>query len=147
MTTEILTHPSRIKVPYTWSAGETLSRFFKALRDEQKILGIRCPRCQKVYAPPKKTCGTCFVECSEWLEVGPSGTLLSFTQASYVSPAHRSSKPFFGLIRLDGADTAFFHLLGETNLQSLKIGIKVSPVFAEKRTGSILDILYFRAAN
>lgn len=147
MTTEILTHPSRIKVPYTWSAGEALSRFFKALRDEQKILGSRCPQCRKVYVPPKKTCGICFIECLEWLEVGPSGTLVSFVQASYASPAHRSSKPLFGLIRLDGADTALLHLLGETNLQSLKIGMKVSAVFAEKRTGSILDIAYFKVAS
>ncbi len=144
---EILTHPSRIKVPYTWSAGEALSRFFKALRDEQKILGSRCLKCRKVYVPPKKTCGTCFVECSEWLEVGPSGTLVSFSQASYPSPAHRVLKPLFGLIRLEGADTSFLHMLGETNLQSLKIGVKVLPVFAEKRTGSILDIAYFKVIS
>ncbi len=43
--TEALTLKGQIKIPYTWSVGETGSRFLVALRDEQKILANRCPQC------------------------------------------------------------------------------------------------------
>lgn len=144
---ETLIHESRIAVPYTWSAGEVLSRFLKALRDERKILGTRCPGCGKVFIPPRKTCGGCFKACADWLEVGPRGTLLSFTQALYESPVHPRPRPLYGLILLDGAHTALAHLLGEAELSALKTGMKLEPVWAEVRTASILDILYFRPVS
>ncbi len=46
------------------------------------------------------------------------------------------------LIRLDGADTAFVHFVGETDAP--RIGSRVVAVFAETRSGSILDIAYFK---
>lgn len=141
---ENLVVESRIQVPYAWSAGETGSRYLKALRDERKILGNRCPGCRRVFVPPRKSCGDCFQECRDWQEVGPRGTLLSFTQALYDSLAHPASRPIYGLIRLDGADSALPHLLGEVELSALRIGARVEPVFAERRSASIMDILYFR---
>lgn len=141
---ELLVHESRIQVPYRWSAGEAGSRFLKALRDDKKLLATRCPECRKAYMPPRKSCGTCFAACGEWLEVGPKGTLLSYTQALYESPAHPRPRPLYGLIRLDGADTALLHLLGEASLEELSIGMRVEAVFAEARSGSILDLLHFR---
>ncbi len=141
---EPLVHESRIAVPYAWSAGEVLSRFLKALRDERRILATRCPSCRTVYVPPRKTCGACFKACGEWLEVGPRGRLESFTQARYDSPAHPRPRPIYGLIRLDGADTGLFHILDATTLEALRPGMTVEAVFAQDRKGSILDILYFR---
>ena len=140
-----LTHESGIKVPYSWSAGETLSRFLRALRDERKILGTRCPACRTVFVPPRKTCGTCFVDCGEWVEAGPGGVLESFTQARYDSAAHPGPRPIYGLIRLDGAGTSLLHLV-EGPLEDLRIGLRVEAVFASERTGSIRDILHFRRA-
>lgn len=142
--TEVLVHESRIAVPYEWSAGLVLSRFLKALRDERKILAVRCSGCRKVLAPPRKTCGLCFKPCSEWLEVGPRGTLETFTQALYPSPAQPRERPIYGLIRLDGADTLLPHLLGEAELATLRRGLRVEAVFAPRRSASILDILHFR---
>jgi hypothetical protein len=48
------------------------------------------------------------------------------------------------VIKLDGADTGFTHLLGEVDEKKLKIGLKVEPVFARERKGHILDIRYFK---
>lgn len=139
-----LVHESRIQVPYSWSAGTVLTRFLRSLRDDGAILATRCPACRKVFAPPRRSCGTCFADCGEWLEVGPGGTLVSFTQALYESPLHPGERPLFGLIRLDGADTSLLHRLGGAGLADLQPGMRVEPVFAEKRTGSILDIRHFR---
>ena len=136
MSEEVLVHEGRIAVPYAWSAGTVLTRFLKGLRDDKKILANRCPSCKKVYVPPKKTCGVCFTECADWREVGPKGTLLSFTQA-----LDQKERPFYGLILLDGADTGLLHRLAPGEYRS---GMAVEAVFAEARSGSILDISSFR---
>ena len=45
---ETMIQTGRIKVPYTWQAGETASYYFSQLRDEKKIWGKRCSKCRKV---------------------------------------------------------------------------------------------------
>ena len=47
------------------------------------------------------------------------------------------------LIRLDGADTALVHRV-KVNRATLRVGLRVMAVFAENRSGSILDIVHFR---
>lgn len=36
------------------------------------------------------------------------------------------------------------HLLGEVDLEQLRIGMRLQAVFKEERVGSILDIKYFK---
>lgn len=48
------------------------------------------------------------------------------------------------LIHLDGADTALVHFIGEAAPDALHIGMRVVAVFAESRSGHILDIAYFK---
>lgn len=138
----------RIAMPYRYFPGSVASRFFVELRDHQKIFGIRCTTCDIVYVPPEATCGRCFEQLEEWIEVGTQGFLETYTLTHYQLPIHPGPVPLMhGLIKLDGADTGFVHLLGEVNLQSIKIGMRMEAVFKEKREGTILDILYFRPAK
>ena len=138
-----LVHESRIKVPYQWSAGVVGTKFFKAIRDEKRILGTRCVKCAKVSIPPTKTCGLCFSVCADWAAVGPEGRVVSATQALYPSKAHAVDNPIFALIRLDGADTNLLHLLAGP-LEKVPIGSRVRAVFKEPRSGGILDIDHFQ---
>lgn len=142
----MLTQKGRIKVPYTWAAGEIASKFLISLRDEKRIYGIRCPNCRMVFVPPKKLCHRCFVPMEEWVEVSDEGVLDSFTIVHYSEPAiHPTEAPFaYGIIRLKGADTGIVHLIGEANLLQLEEGMKVKAVFKEKREGNYLDIKYFK---
>lgn len=135
-----LVYESRIKIPYAWSAGVWGSHFLSQLKDG-KIVGSRCPKCRKVFVPPKKNCGQCFARCGEWVDVGPEGELVSFTEPAYESPAHPVRRLVYGLIRLKGADTALLHLLAPG--LKLKIGMTVRAVFKQDRQGHILDILHF----
>jgi uncharacterized OB-fold protein len=58
---------------------------------------------------------------------------------------HTLPVPFgYGVIFLDGADTGFLHLLYEYDEAQLAEGLRVEPVFADERTGHMLDIKYFR---
>lgn len=137
----------RLAMPYRYFPGPIATRFFLELRDNQRIVGIRCPTCGIVYVPPETTCGTCFEKLEEWVEVGKRGVLQSYTITHYRLPVHPDHTPFiYGVVKLDGADTGFLHFLGEVDAGALRIGMIMEAVFREKRVGNILDIKYFRAA-
>jgi uncharacterized OB-fold protein len=50
------------------------------------------------------------------------------------------------VIAIDGSDGGFLHTLGEVEPDAVTIGMKVEAVWKPvgERTGSILDIAYFR---
>lgn len=140
---EIVYH-SKIRVPYQWSVGEYGSRFFYELRENKKIWATRCPNCKKAFIPPRKTCPDCFVTIGEWLEVGPNGSLVTFTVVRYSAQIHPISAPLaIGIIQLDGADTGLVHLIGGLEVEDIRSGMRVKPVFKEDREANLLDISYF----
>jgi uncharacterized OB-fold protein len=113
---EALVYESRIKVPYTWSVGETGSRFLTELRDHGKILGTKCAECGVVYLPPRKHCGRCFSKTLHWVELGLEGTLVTHTVVRYSSSVMPMKPPFaYGIILLDGASTGLVSILGQFN--------------------------------
>ena len=137
--------PGAIIMPYRYYAGAVGSKFFTELRDNKRIMGTRCPQCNRVYVPPKSTCLRCFAKSDEWIELDGRGTLESYTMVHYSLPVHPLSSPFaYGIIKLDGADTSLTHFLGELEPEDIKIGMRLKPVFKEKREGSMLDIKYFK---
>jgi len=144
--TEILISHQELQVPFNYSAGPIAGKFLLALRDQQKILAIRCPKCKTVYLPPRATCGKCFSELSEWVELKGTGKIQSFTVVNYKEPIHPQTKGklIVAVIKLDAADTGLTHLIGEASEKDLKVGAKVAPVFREYRQGNILDIKYFK---
>jgi hypothetical protein len=140
---EGLTQKGQIAVPYTWWVGATGSRFLAAIRDDQKILGNRCETCKTVYVPPRKNCGRCFTDISEWVELKSEGEVVSFTVVRYKFKLHPFDSPFaYALIKLDGADVNFMHVIKE-NLDKLKKGVRVKAKFKNDRKGHILDIECF----
>ena len=140
---EILVSEQVLQVPFTYSAGGVASRFLAALRDESVIYGVRCPGCNKVYVPPRATCGSCFQETGEWVRLSGEGVVESFTEVRYAESTHPVESPFvLGVVRLEGADTGMLHLI-RTDQGTLKIGSRVKAVFADRRRGHILDLLYF----
>lgn len=149
---ESLVHHSKIKVPYTWSVGETGSKFLRALRDDKKILANKCPDTGKVFCPPKLNSPTTLKPITEWLELKGTGVVQTFTRRHYKSLAVADGLPdIYALILLDGASQALPHFLGEVDFKNVKIGMRVEAVFhdvpgAEKggRAGHILDIKYFK---
>ncbi len=138
----------QVAIPNNYSAGIVGSRFLVELRDNCRIMGIRCPKCDRCYVPPKSTCMECFGQLTEFVEVGKSGTLLTFTVDHHTTPVQTASPPnVYGIIKLDGADTGLLHLIGEVDGKAVKSGMRLEAVFNEERRGSILDIKYFRPAE
>jgi uncharacterized protein len=131
-------------------AGLAGSIFYAALRDEKRILGIRCGVCARVLWPPRQTCGRCFssLGAEDMVEVGPGGTLETFTMVTYSEPVHPRPAPLiYGVIKLDGADTGMTHLIEAPSLEALRIGMRMKAVFSEERCGDILDIRCFRPVD
>jgi len=144
---DVWVYHGQIYIPNTYSAGAVGSQFLIELRDNKKIMGTRCPTCNRVYVPARSVCKDCFGELSEWVEVSQKGTLLTYTVAYQPNPVQPVEVPIvYGIVQLDGADTGFVHMLGEVDPGQLKVGTKVKAVFKSKkeRVASILDIKYFK---
>ena len=130
---------------YSISAGPVRSKFLLYLRDQQKIMGTKCPTCGRVYVPARSTCLECFENMEEWIEVGDEGVLMAYTIVNTKSPVHEADPPFgFGIIKLDGADTGLTHRLGKVDPEKLRIGMRMRAVFNEEVKGDIRDIKYFK---
>ena len=148
----LIIHSGEATQPFDYSVGMHGSKFFKELQENKRILGIKCPKCGKVYIPPRKVCGPCFAEMSEFVEVGPKGRIGTFTimRYAFIDPETGKQKPVpygYGYIELDGADTLFQHYIDIEDEAKIKIGARVEPVFAEEMKGTIRDIEYFRVID
>jgi uncharacterized OB-fold protein len=142
---DVWIYHGQIYIPNTYSAGAVGSRFLIALRDKKKIMGMRCPTCNRVYVPARSSCKDCFSQLDEWVEVSDMGTLQTYTICHEANRVQPVAVPIvYGIIQLDGADNGFVHMLGEVEPEQLRIGMRVQAVFKEKREASILDIKYFR---
>jgi hypothetical protein len=128
---------------YTYGlAGE---RFFRAIKDEGRILGTRCAHCEHTYVPATLFCERCLAQLDEWVDVGIIGEVHTFTLLF---------ENYDGSLRLDPIIVAFVrlgdgglvHNLGEIDPEEVEIGMRVQAVFmpAEQRQGSIQDIAYFK---
>ncbi len=138
----------------TWRYGTSwyFAEFIRALRDEQRILGLRCPVCQRVYLPPRPVCGNCHAELCEWVEVKDTGTVIAFTTVHLpiIDPTTGQPRPTpygMALIQLDGADTTLNHFLAESDPTRLRIGLRVRAVWRKQGTGTLSDISHFIGIN
>ena len=135
----------KLALPYQYFAGRVGSRFIIALRDEKKILGVRCASCDRVFVPPRQTCERCFGVLTEsWVELSDEGEVCNFTVVRTDDRHHPRKPPYvLALIKLGGADTPMAHILEGVEPERVEIGMRVKAVFAEQTTNTILDIDHF----
>jgi uncharacterized OB-fold protein len=132
----------KMEAEFNWSYGK-ISRFFRELMDNKRIMGTKCPECGTVFCPPTSDCPKCWVP-AEWVEVGPQGTVLHFSIIHLPNLWMKRKVPYtIGLIKLDGADTGLMHFVDETDIEKLKTRPRVEAVFGDKRKGYITDIEHF----
>jgi len=149
---ETLRIPYRLHVEYAYAAGESASRFLAELRDHARFVGLRCSSCARVYIPPRPVCGICFSPLTDWVPVSDEGVIVGCTVVNvpFIDPMTGEQRPVpygFAIVRLDGAATALYHFLEETDPARLRVGQRVKAVFRERRTGSLLDIRHFRTLD
>ncbi len=135
----------KMALPYQYFAGATGSKFIVALRDERKILGVRCEACDKTFVPPRQTCERCFSNLTDrWVEIAPTGEVTGFTVIRYAEPYQPKAPPYvLALVKLDGADTPVAHLLECGKVENARVGMRVQAVFSEEPKDNILAISHF----
>src|SRR6202451_4189907 len=133
---------SSIKFPYTRSLGPVIGAFMTALT-EKKILGIR--NGNGVLVPPMEWDPATGAELPrELVEVGPAGTVESWTWVPDPTEQHPLDRPFaFAFIRLDGASTPFLHAVDAGSPDAMADGMRVAPRWKGKRIGHMTDIACF----
>jgi hypothetical protein len=151
---ERITDPDQVRrwdggmpVAHRYTPGVAGTAFLAALRDRGVLLGSRCEECSFTYVPARLFCERCFAELNADVEVGPGGTLRSFTIAFVDVDERPLEEPItYGLVQLDGADAAIVHRVVDADDEPLEIGARVEVVLEPEREGSILDIRGFRVA-
>ena len=132
-----------VRSRYTFGiAGE---RYFRTIKEDGRIMGSICKKCQHTYVPATLYCERCLSELTEWVDVGTVGEVHTFTLLhAAIDGKIRESPEIIVFVKL--GDGGIIHRLGEVEPQSVSIGMQVQAVFKEKaeREGSILDIQYFR---
>jgi uncharacterized OB-fold protein len=147
-TSNCFTVDGKLALPYTYFAGRVGSKFLTTIRDEKKIMGIKCNKCNKVFVPPRQTCDVCMEDIREnWVDVQNTGEVTNFTVVRYDDKHLPKKAPYvLAMIKLDGADTSMVHVLEGMDVDKAKIGMKVQAVFADETTNTIMDIDHFGPA-
>lgn len=140
-------YDGNITVPYTWTTGPAAGAFLTEIRDNARIIGVKCSGCGEVVCPPRDICPRCFIKNDDYVEVGPGGTVVACTVV-HVPNDHQPVEPPYALalIRLDGADTNLVHLVGDIEPDNVEHGMKVEAVWSEGRYGGLTDIKHFKPA-
>lgn len=142
---------SEITLDMSWDidVGGVMSEFFRRLKAEQRLYGMRCSRCARTYLPPRPVCGDCWQEMGEWVALGRQGTLVAKTVCHYKILDSATGEPrrtpfVLGLIQLDGADTSLNHFVAAPDPGQVRIGDRVEIVFRDALQGNVGDIVHFQ---
>ncbi len=135
-------------VPYHWCYGKAQTFFFQKMKEEKKIYGARCSKCGKVVVPVAIFCTRCFAPTDDWVQVEDEGVIHSFTIVNLPYPGQPATPPYaYALIKLNGSDNLFMHMIGGVEHEKIEIHMKVKAVWSEERNGDFYDIQYFEPVS
>jgi uncharacterized OB-fold protein len=136
----------KMSLPNQYFAGRIGSKFIISLRDKQKILGVKCAKCGKVFIPPREYCEHCWTKLADnWVELSSEGKVVNFTVVRYNDKHLPAKAPYvLAQIKIKGADTPLTHIIGEADPDDIRTGMRVKAVFAEKTVNTIMQIDHFK---
>ena len=135
-----------MSMDYIYTSGIAGEVFFRALRDEGRILAARCPVCKTNQLPPRMFCERCFSELKDIVDVPAEGRVAALT----VARLDRRGRPLrapevYAFVTFRGIQVGgLIHRLLVTP-EKAAVGLSVRPRLKprEARTGTILDIVGF----
>ena len=134
-----LSQPITVAFDYTRSTGPVLGRFLTGLRDGV-VIGGRTSR-NEVLVPPAEFDPVTHEPTTDFVEVGPGGTVLSWVWVSEPVAGQPFDRPFaWALVQFDGADGPLLHALDVDSPDAVSSGMRVRVRWAAERTGAITDI-------
>ncbi len=134
-----LSQPIRVAFDYTRSTGPVLGRFLTGLRDGV-VIGGRTSR-GEVLVPPAEFDPVTHAQTSDFVEVGPGGSVVSWSWVPEPVAGQPFDRPFaWALVRFDGADGTLLHALDVSDPSQVSTGMRVQVRWADERQGAITDI-------
>jgi uncharacterized OB-fold protein len=134
------TNETTLEFPYSRTLGPVTGAFMAGLRDA-RLLASRT-RSGRVLVPPlEHDPDTGQAVEPDLVEVGPGGSVETWTWVSEPTPRQPLDRPFaFALVKPDGADTAMVHVVEVDGPDRMSTGMRVVPRWKEERKGRIDDI-------
>ncbi len=134
---------SKIEFPYKRSLGPVIGPFSAALA-EHRITAVRTSAGRVICPPLEYDPESGEANDPTLIDVGPAGTVGSFTWVAEPLPHHPLDRPFaFALITLDGADTEMLHAVDAGSEDAISRGTRVVPQWRAEPRGRIDDLAYF----
>lgn len=137
--------PVTVAFDYTRSTGPVIGRFLTGLRDGVVVAGRTSDG--EIVVPPPEYDPVTHAALTDFVEVSPVGTVVSWTWVPEPVKAQPFDRPFaFALVTLDGATRPFLHALDVASPDEVSTGMRVRIRWAEERVGAITDIAGFEPA-
>jgi uncharacterized protein len=137
-----LSAPVTVAFDYTRSTGPVLGRFLSGLRDGV-VIGGRTSE-GRVVVPPPEFDPVTHAATEEFVEVGDTGTVTSWTWVPEPVKGQPLDRPFaFVLVTLDGADAPLLHALDVGSPNDVSTGMRVRIRWRVERVGASTDIECF----
>jgi uncharacterized OB-fold protein len=136
--------PIELRVQHSASPQET--RYLHDL-EQGKLIGQRCPKCGKVYIPPRGACPVDGVPTEEDVELPDRGIVTTFCIVNVPFYGQRIEPPYVcAYVLLDGADIAFLHLILDCPAEEVRMGMRVEAVWKPRAewTPNLANIDHFR---
>jgi uncharacterized OB-fold protein len=131
-------------VPQFYRPDPTIVRMFEEFRNK-RLVGAQVAGGSRVIFPPQSYCEVSYRETDKLVEVGPGGTIRTFT----IAHTRWSGPPtpyIIVFVQLDGASTAtggYLHNVRTDAVGSLSlIGARCRVVFKDEPAGEWSDILF-----
>jgi hypothetical protein len=140
----MLTTPVSLRVLHSASPQET--QYLLAL-EQGRLVGQRCPKCGKVYIPPRGACPVDGVPTEEEVELPDRGIVTTFCIVNVPFYGQKIKPPYVcAYILLDGADIAFLHLILDCPAEDVRMGLRVAAVWKprEEWVPGLSNIDHFR---
>ena len=138
-----------VELDYLYAASPEESAFYRGLA-EGRILGQRCPACEKVYVPPRSACPADGTPTSDEVELPGKGTVTTFCIVNVPFLGQRIKPPYVSAyVLLDGADIAFLHLILDIPAEEVRMGMRVEAVWKPRDEWgtTIENISHFRPVD
>jgi len=138
---------SPVRIQYKVTAGAVTAQFLDGIL-KGRLEGRRCPACRKVYIPPRGSCPTCAVPTSEPVNVGPRGTVTTFSVIRIPFEGQILQPPYAcAHVLLDGADVPLLHIVGDCDVDAIRMGMRVEAVWAETLEPTLSSVRYFKPTD
>jgi len=131
-----------MEADYIYTTGIAGERFFATLRDEGRLLAVRCGACKLTYLPPRLFCERCFARLEDWTEAPPAGRVAAVTVAHLDRRGTPLPEPeVWAFVAFPGIHGGLVHRL-LVPPAAARAGVRVRPRLRPKaqRTGAITDL-------